>query len=260
MSARSRNLWSTEVYNDHGCKLDIWMSGTPVNAPTLMWIPGGAWIWGDRRFQGYALMEYLVERGWICAAIEYRTGIHRWPTQMNDVRDAWHWCDEHLADFGGGEFMAVAGASAGAHMAALLGSGRSADRPDATIGLYGAYSWDSRRLDHRLITEYVEKAIVGERRGSTTYRNSSPIHRAHENVAPFLGVHGDRDVLTPFSGAKAYVEKLKRVSSNSARLHKVPGAGHGFDLFGGAKTDEMCRVVYDFLTDRWVDFEWDRAS
>ena len=38
-------------------------------APVLVYIPGGAWIFGRRELQGHALMAHLVRRGWVCLSI-----------------------------------------------------------------------------------------------------------------------------------------------------------------------------------------------
>lgn len=258
--SRAEYLWDTVVYNDHGCKLDIWASGTPVNAPVFVFVPGGAWMVGDRRFQGYALMSYLVRRGWICVSVGYRTGIRRWPVQLDDVRDAWRWCDANLSKYGAGGFQAIGGASAGAHMASLLGLERSVGGPEAVVGLYGVYDWTSTRWDHQLVNQFVRRMVVGKDRRSTVYRNSSPFHKIHSEAPPFMLIHGNADVLTPVSGARAFEKKLKLRSSSAVKYHEVPGGIHGFDLIPGPKTNAMAEGVYDFLTDAWVDAEWAEAA
>lgn len=259
MSIRDKYLWDTVTYNDHGCKLDVWAAGTPINAPAFMFIPGGAWMVGDRRFQGYALMSHLVERGWVCASVGYRTGFRRWPDQLNDVRQAWHWCDQNLMDYGAGSFMAVGGASAGAHMASLLGLSRSRGGPEAVVGLYGVYDWKSTRWDHQLLNAFVRNVVVGQSRRSSVYRNSSPIRLVHEGAPPFMLVHGTADILTPVSGARAF-ERMLASRGNKTRYHEVPGAGHAFDLFSGPKTNLAVEEIYDFLTDAWVDVSWAEAQ
>src|SRR6476661_5926020 len=81
---------STVHYGDHPSQvLDVWRSqehpGVP--APVLIYIPGGAWVFGSRALQGHALMAHLVRRGWVCRSLQYRTSPqHRWPRQMTDAK------------------------------------------------------------------------------------------------------------------------------------------------------------------------------
>ncbi len=64
---------SSVHYGDHPSQvLDVWRSqehpGTP--APVLVYIPGGAWVFGSRTLQGHALMAHLVRRGWVCLSLQ----------------------------------------------------------------------------------------------------------------------------------------------------------------------------------------------
>lgn len=245
---RAKYLWDTVSYNKHS-KLDIWKAGTPVNAPVFVYIPGGAWLVGDRRFQGYRLMSYLVERGWICVSVGYRAGVRRWPDQLDDVRDAWNWCDANLMDYDAGEFMAIGGASAGGHMASLMGLERSANRPDAVVSLYGVYDWQSPRLDHQLLNAFVKNVVVGGK----PHKNSSPIRRIHSEAPPFMLVQGTADILTPSGGARDFERKLKLISKNPVRYHEVPRGIHAFDLFDTQQTATAVESIYDFLTDCYVE-------
>ena len=250
MSIRDKYLRDTVQYNKHS-KLDIWMAGNPVNAPVFVYLPGGAWLVGDRRFQGYNLLSHLCERGWICVSAGYRTGFRCWPDQLNDVRDAWEWCNSNLAQYDAGVFQAIGGASAGGHMASLLGL--ESDDVDAVVSLYGVYSWDSPRLDHQPINTFVQNVVVGEPRKSTVYRDASPIRKIHSEAPPFMLVQGTVDLLTPSGGARDFEKKLRLISKNPVRYHEVPRGIHAFDLIPGQKTSAAVESVYDFLTDAYAE-------
>lgn len=244
---RQQYLWDTVPYAN-GQKLDIWSKGTPRNAPVFVFIPGGGWLIGDRRHQGHAIMSHLVDQGWICVTMDYRTP--RWPDPFTDVCAAWDWTRENIHQYGGGDFIAVGGASAGGHMASLLGvTDNSIDRPDAVVSLYGVYSWDSPRPDHFLINQWV-KGVV---RPKDLYA-ASPIHHVHDSVPPFLIIHGDRDVITPESGAKAFYRKLATVSDDAGYL-KVRGGHHGFDLFQKDQTAQAIAAIEHFLTRQIIEFK-----
>ena len=132
-------------------------------------------------------------------------------------------------------------------MASLLALGdRSYGGPDALVSLYGVYSWDSKRLDHLLINKFVETVVVGDN-DPEVLRAASPIHQIHRDAPPTLIVHGDRDFITPESGAKAFYNKLSRISDSPTFYHKVKGGHHAFDLIDSKQTDEAVDVIAGFL-------------
>ncbi|PRC60832.1 esterase, partial [Mycobacterium sp. ITM-2017-0098] len=61
--------------------------------------------------------------GWICVSIDYRVSPRNtWPDHIVDVKRALAWIKEHIAEYGGDRnFVAIAGTSAGGHLAALAG-------------------------------------------------------------------------------------------------------------------------------------------
>lgn len=238
LATRAKHVAHTIEYA-RGQKLDIWLPESPTNAPAFVYVPGGAWVMGDRRHQGHAIMEHLVGQGWICVTMDYRTApIHRWPAPFEDVCAAWQWVKDNIADYGGGDFIAVGGASAGAHMASLLGM---TGEPDAVVSLYGVYSWDSKRADHWLINRFVRTVVAGGK----VPREASPIHLVRPGVSPFLIIHGDRDILTPESGALAFADKLS--AATEVDYLTARGGHHGFDLFQSGLT----RIAVDRI-DRFL--------
>lgn len=236
LATRAKHVSHTIEYA-HGQKLDIWSPENPINAPVFVFIPGGAWVMGDRRHQGHAIMSHLVSKGWICVTMDYRTApIHRWPTPINDVQAAMDWVDANIHLYGGGEYIAIGGASAGAHMAALL-SGCA----DAVVLLYGVYSWDSKRADHWLINKFVRTVVARD----GVIRADSPIHDIYPLSPPTLILHGDLDIITPESGAKAFAEKLSAVTE--VDYLTVRGGHHGFDLFQPSLTKVAVDRIDRFL-------------
>ena len=252
---------SSVHYGDHPSQvLDVWRSqehpGAP--APVLVYIPGGAWVFGSRTLQGHALMAHLVRRGWVCLSLEYRTSPqHRWPRQMTDVKAAIAWARANVADFGGDpEFIVAAGCSAGGHLATLAGLTANdpqwqAELPadadtsvDAVVSLYGLYDWQDRSTVQRArFMEFLERVVVkrSQVRHPEVFDAASPVDRIHEAAPPFLVVHGSRDSLIPVGEARAFVDKLRSVSAATVGYVELPGVGHGFDLVDGARTRRSCR-------------------
>ena len=182
MRQHRRSVHRSSVrYGDHPSQLlDVWRrEDLPVEpAPVMIFVPGGAWIHGSRLLQGYALMSHLAEQGWVCLSIDYRCSPHhRWPQHITDVKTAIAWARANVDRFGGDRnFVAVAGSSAGGHLAALAGlTGNDpemqADLPDgsdttvdAVVGIYGRYDWEDRSTPERdRFVDFLERVVVKRR-------------------------------------------------------------------------------------------------
>ena len=210
-------------------------------------------------------MSHLAEQGWVCLAIDYRVSPHhRWPRHIIDVKTAIAWARANVDKFGGDRnFVAVAGCSAGGHLAALAGltaddprvsrpscprartprwtrwSGSTAattgrtDPPPNGSASSNSWSgwWSNGRID----------------RHPEVFRNASPIARVHPNAPPFLVIHGSNDSVIPVEQARSFVERLRAVSHSMVGYLELPGAGHGFDLIDGARAGAMAHATRLFL-------------
>lgn len=263
-----RSVYRTSVpYGDQpGQLLDVRrradLSGP---APVLVFVPGGAWIFGRREVQGHDLMAHMAGLGWVCLSLQYRTSPRfRWPRQILDVKAAIAWARTHAGQFGGDTgFVAVAGSSAGGHMASLAGLtvgdptwqtevGPSANTSvDAVVSVYGRYDWEDRSTAERArFMEFLERVVVKRRqeRKPTVFRDASPVARVHADAPPFLVLHGSRDMIIPVNEARVFVERLRGVSRQPVGYVELPGAGHGFDLVDGVRTGAAVRAIGMFLT------------
>lgn len=258
---------SVRYGNDPAQLLDVWRrDDLPAHsAPVLIFVPGGAWVHGSRTLQGYALLSHLAEQGWVCLSIDYRVAPHhRWPHHLVDVKTAIAWAHANVDKFGGDRnFVALAGASAGGHLAALAGltAGQdpelAADLPagadtsvDAVVPIYGRYDWQDRSTPDRVqFVDFLERVVVNRsiRRHPEVYRKASPIARVHPQAPPFLVVHGSRDVIIPVQQARDFVERLRAVSHSPVGYLELPGAGHGFDMTDGARTGATATAIGLFL-------------
>lgn len=267
-AGQRRYVYRSSVrYGDHPSQLlDVWrqedLPATP--APVLLFIPGGAWVFGSRALQGHALMAHLVRRGWVCLSLQYRTSPqHRWPRQMTDVKAAIAWARANVDHFGGDpNFIVAAGCSAGGHLATLAGLTANdpqwqADLPadadtsvDAVVSTYGIYDWQDRSTVQRArFMEFLERVVVkrSQLRRPEVFRAASPIDRVHKAAPPFLVVHGSRDSLIPVGEARAFVHKLRSVSKATVGYVELPGVGHGFDLTDAARTGAVVAATGRFL-------------
>ncbi|MBU9762441.1 alpha/beta hydrolase [Mycobacterium sp. TNTM28] len=263
-----RDVYRTSVrYGDDPAQLlDVWRpENLPAQpAPVLLFVPGGAWVHGGRMLQGYALLSHLARQGWVCLSIDYRVAPHhRWPQHLSDVKAAIAWARANVDKFGGDRhFVAVAGCSAGGHLAALAGltpnqPDLQGDLPDgsdtsvdAVIGIYGRYDWEDRSTEERArFVDFLERVVVGRTidRHPEIYRQASPIAQVHPDAPPFLVVHGTGDSVIPVAQARSFVDRLKAVSRSAVGYIELPGAGHAFDMTDGARTGAMSTAIGLFL-------------
>lgn len=234
-------------------RLDIWGQDTASEcAPILIFVPGGAWISGKRSTcQGHALMARMVSLGWVCLAIDYRTApLHLWPAPMEDVTAATFWAHDHAEEVGGDpNFIAIAGASAGGHLATLIGL--TPGMVDACVGIYASLDWTNRStLWRKIFMQYIENVVVGHSFNSRpdVFYSASPMDRINPWSAPALLVHGGRDVLIPVNEARGFHRRLSAVSESAVDYLEIPGAVHGFDLISPAQTLTANRAIAEFLT------------
>lgn len=265
---RQRCLYRSSVqYGSHPAQLlDVWrLPELPPDAPVLLFVPGGAWVQGSRVLQGHTMLHHLVKRGWVCLTMDYRVSpVHRWPRHIQDVNAAVAWARANVDKFGGDrEFVAVAGCSAGGHLAALAGltPGESAFRGelaedadtsvDAVVGIYGRYDWQDRSTPTRQnFQNFLERVVVGRRqsRHPGVFEAASPMARIHADAPPFFLIHGEHDTIIPVGEARHFHERLAAVSRNAVHYSEIPRAGHGFDLVDSSHARRCAVEVANFLS------------
>src|SRR4249919_899820 len=108
--------------------LDLWVPASPSPPPLVVWIHGGAWMLGDRRYlpetvRPNQLFEELVAAGLAVATIDYRHALEaQFPAQLHDAKAAIRYLRAYANELGiETERIGVWGESAGGHLAALVG-------------------------------------------------------------------------------------------------------------------------------------------
>ncbi|HEY5684675.1 MAG TPA: alpha/beta hydrolase [Acidimicrobiia bacterium] len=254
-----------EVEYHQGLTLDLYRHtahrGEP--SPTLVYVHGGSWTGGGPHKQARPLFHHLAERGWIVATIRYPlspAATH--PEHLIGVKRALAWCKTTGAAAGvDPDRVAIAGGSAGAHLASL--AALTADRSDlqpgfehldtsvaACVPMYGVYDFLNRngtRWDWPVIPQAVMKATAEH--APEAYRDASPIDQIHPGAPPFLVVHGTHDSLVPPLEARHFVDALGAVSRSAVRLLEVDGAQHAFDAFASPRTRVVVAHITRFLED-----------
>ncbi|HJL15686.1 MAG TPA: alpha/beta hydrolase [Sandaracinaceae bacterium LLY-WYZ-13_1] len=232
--------------------------------PAILQVHGGAWIIGDKREQGLALMGHLAANGWVCFNANYRLSPKAtFPEHLIDLKRALAWIRDHAEEYGvDPSFVAVTGGSAGGHLASLLaltwddaryqpGFEGADTSVQAAVPIYGVYDFTNRTGEHRpsfvkgLLEPVVMKAKIDEE--PEKFRDASPVDRVRPDAPPFFVIHGDHDSLSPVAGARLFVDRLGDVSEEPVLYAELRGAQHAFDVFCTPRTARTVEAVHRFL-------------
>ncbi len=238
-------------------KLDVYSpdampGGLTTKRPAIIALHGGGWRGGSRSEYGRSLAP-LVRQGFVVVSVDYRLsrpGIPSWPANLDDVREAVRWVRRHADSYAiDGDRIAAIGASAGGHLALMLGVWPvdEASRVGAVIDFYGPT--DLRALhDRRTTAEAAIDLLLGSAPAPALYKSASPISHVSKDSAPVLIVHGLDDALVPLDQSQALADALERVAV-SHRLIGVGGARHGFGVRG--ETHDLIPEIVSFLEPVW---------
>ncbi|MCV7155031.1 alpha/beta hydrolase [Mycolicibacterium pyrenivorans] len=261
-------------YGEYGSAnhLDLWRRpdlDRAGKAPVLFQIPGGAWITGNKRGQAHPLMSHLAELGWICVAVNYRhSPRNTWPDHIVDVKRALAWVKTHIAEYGGDpDFIAITGGSAGGHLSSLAALTPNDPRyqpgfedvdtgVQAAVPFYGVY--DFTRFEdamHPSMPELLEQMVIKQPHKTSfeTYVDASPVNHVAADAPPFFVLHGTNDSLVPVEQARAFVAKLRDVSTQPVVYAELPFAQHAFDMLGSARAAHTAVAAEQFLAEIYAN-------
>lgn len=233
--------------------LDLHLPPRPGPSPVVVFVHGGSWAFGDKAMPagtGYgALREALLGRGYAVASVEYRfSGRATFPAQLHDVKAALRFLRRHAPELRlDPDRFALAGDSAGAHLAQL--AALTADDPawEGTVGvagpssavravvsLYGVSDLVNLTAD---LTEAgcplpaagtaVVAALLGADpagAGRAAAGAASPVTHAADRRTPMLLIHGTEDCVVPPAQSRRLASALTAAGS-PVRLELVV-AGH----------------------------------
>ena len=246
-------------------KLDVFRhKSRPTGRPAILYVHGGAWMISNRDEQGLPLMHEMVARGWVGVNADYRLSPRAtFPDHLVDVKRAIAWVREHAGEIGvDPSFIALAGGSAGAHLAALAALTANDPRyqPDfegadtsvqACVPIYGIYDVLDREEHHgsRDFVKYFGRFVMKStpENDPDRWRAASPIDQVSPSAPPFLVIHGAHDTLAPVATARAFAHKLREVSKEPVGYAELPGTQHAFDVFPSLRTAYILDAIGKFL-------------
>ena len=227
--------------------------------PLVVWIHGGAWMMGIKDWDN---IKYFVRHGYAIASIDYRTTVEApFPAQIQDCNAALSFILAHAGayDLDGSRFM-VGGASAGGHLALLLGLARQQPgfgaaprlKPAAILDFFGPT--DLTKITDELRAIHSEKGIklfqdagpklfgVQLALAADLAKIASPLNYIDTNSAPVFILQGSSDDLVPVSQSRRLHQALDQAGVPNRYL-EVPGAGHDGPRFS---TPEIELALVDF--------------
>jgi acetyl esterase/lipase len=223
--------------------------------PLIIYIHGGGWYAGDKSPLPSLL---LLTNGYAVASINYRlTNEARFPAQIEDCKLAVTWLRSHASwlDIDPNR-IGVWGASAGGHLAALIGTTGDAQSPawaapppGTSNRVEAVCDWcgpsDLISLEQQYDPKRNIKGAVTHLLGGPVSKNiefakeASPTSYVHKGCPPFLIMHGDKDWLVPLQQSQELSDALKSQGVDCT-FDTVPGE-HNF------YTPENERKVVDFF-------------
>jgi arylsulfatase len=239
--------------------LDLYVPAmaTPAPMPVVMWIHGGGWRKGRKE---NCPLVWLAAEGYAVVSINYRLLYAAvWPAQIDDCRAAVRWLRENAVKFNlDPNRIAVAGGSAGGHLAALLGTASApadestSSRVKAVIDLYGPT--DLLTMPPNMPGPGKTDTDLAQSNGAIMLggiirdipekaKAASALYHVSKDDAPFLILHGSKDPGVPLDQSQRLHAALGEVGVTST-FHIVEGAGHGGKEFN---TPEVEAVIRTFL-------------
>ena len=223
--------------------------GQSKSLPVVLVVHGGGWAGGSRADYRY-MINWLAQQNMVGVSVDYRLSPkNTFPAQLEDVKCAARWIRENARTQRLDTRRVVAmGASAGAHLVALLGTTQRVSQFEGV----GGHPTRSSKIDAMvlhagvydlgpLVSELAANLTSETRAGiqavamllggntdptSLAYRNASPASYVSAKTVPALLLHGRNDSLVPFSEAVRFGTLLTRHGLDN-EVVIMNGAGHG---------------------------------
>jgi acetyl esterase/lipase len=269
-AASGQEFWSHRVmvrndvaYGDDPAQvMDIYTQGgrrgpdAPIFAasdadrPILIWIHGGAWLAGDKATAFPDAIHYM-ERGWDVVNVNYRLGPDTAPAAVDDAMCAYKWVVDQALSSGRENFV-VSGASAGGHLALVVGlmnAGgnhpcRASVTPRAVVNWFGITDiadLHSYFAANNPQGDYALTWIGDVSEIDDVSRQYSPMELLSDRAPPIITIHGTADTVVPYSQAEALHNALKTRN----QLVTMEAGGHG--RFTDPQWQDARSTIFEFL-------------
>ncbi len=229
----------------HHLLLDFYQPEAQQKTPLVIWVHGGAWRAGSK---ASVPISGLVQRGFAIASVDYRLSpVAKFPAQVHDIKAAIRFlranADTYNVD---PNRFVIAGASAGGHLAALVGVTNGVTDLEGTAGeqlqtssdiqgivsFYGASNLQtilSQSTPHGLSVRVpaLELLLGGQPDDKVELAKlASPVTHIDKNDPPLLLIHGDQDPQMPINQAHELHGRYKQFEL-PVHFEVIQGGAHG---------------------------------
>jgi len=216
---------------------DIYVPSGLGPYPGILLIHGGGWSGGYRtQMNGFA--ERLAKNGFAVVNIDYRLApTYQFPAQIDDCEEAVRWMRKKSATYKiNPDKIGAWGYSAGAHLAALLGTRnegapnapKGSERIQAVVGGAGPYDL-TKDPDDPSILKFLGNTIE---ENPEIFRSASPVFHVNTLSPPMFLYHGTWDRIVDLERTTEMKTALDQAGVEN-QMYLVRGLGHiSLFLFG----------------------------
>jgi acetyl esterase/lipase len=241
--------------------LDVHLPANVAQPSLIVWVHGGAWNAGTKA----QYPKELVASGFAVASVDFRqTSEARFPANVHDIKAAIRFLRAKAGQYGyRSDRVAIAGASSGAHLAALVGvtngdadlEGKVGDQlaasssVQAIVSYFGASNLTTILAQSTPFGLSVRKPalerLLGALPESTPElaKQASPVFHVDRSDPPLLLLHGDQDPQMPINQSHELEGAYEKLGLD-VDLVVLHGVAHGGDAFFA---DEPLRRAVEFL-------------
>lgn len=255
-----KNLQYAEV-DGKPLLLDLYLPEKPEGSPLVIWVHGGGWKGGSKQ---NCFVKWLSNFGYTVASINYRlVDIAKWPAQLHDCKGAIRWLRANAQTYGyNPDCVIAAGASAGGHLVALLGTTGDSEELEGNVG--GNSEQSSRVqavVDYYGATDFLLRSRTQSwkvnKLGSVVYnllggpanqlvdkaKQASAKFHVTPNDAPLLVFHGGKDTTVLMNQTDAIEEAYKK-HNLPVTVYRLKDAGHGgFVFYSSENAKHLCEFL-----------------
>ena len=260
VGSQVKNLQYAEV-DGKPLLLDLYLPEKPEGSPLVIWVHGGGWKGGSKQ---NCFVKWLSNFGYTVASINYRlVDIAKWPAQLHDCKGAIRWLRANAQTYGyNPDCVIAAGASAGGHLVALLGTTGDSEELEGNVG--GNSEQSSRVqavVDYYGATDFLLRSRTQSwkvnKLGSVVYnllggpanqlvdkaKQASAKFHVTPNDAPLLVFHGGKDTTVLMNQTDAIEEAYKK-HNLPVTVYRLKDAGHGgFVFYSAENAKHLCEFL-----------------
>jgi acetyl esterase/lipase len=205
--------------------------------------------WGKGEQRAQEICGTLAAAGYVAVSIDYRLGNRSWPQNLLDCKNAVRFLRAKAAEYHlDPNRIAVAGGSAGGHLALMVGftTGMAGLEPDAPypgvssavrciIDMYGPTNLLTRKDIAKDGTPSATRRLMGKSldyfgakdEEDPVLKLASPVTHVRRDVPPVMVLHGRADTTVDYHQSDELVRILKEKGAKHEYL-LIDGVGHTF--------------------------------